>query len=634
MSDNITVEFRYESSSIKIQGKKDEKMKNIYQRFFNKSGQDFSNKKIYFSYNGKWGNDSDGTENLTFWQMAKEEDRKRRQMIILVAENTNIENDIIIESKEIICPQCKEYTHMNIKNYNISLYDCKNRHTNNNILLSKFKNTQFINFSKITCGNCNKKRSNIFQNEMHRCLNCKKNLCPLCRSSHPKSHTIIKYDQINFTCEEDNDNFTGYCEKCKKHFCMSCEGDHTGHNVIEFKNIIPKKKELENSLNILKEYINNFNDECEEIINVINNVKNNFSIYYEIQKKMIENFDIRSQKNYFIFSNLNRIKNNDEIIKDINNIKNEVSIENKFNYIINIYNEINNTKRSSATLKVDLNKENEELRRKCLVLKQSLDEAKALNDENLENIKNYELIQKIVNAGIDQKTKACKYSMANKCLLTELVISGYEDTKFIASEKVANVMLEVDRGDFAPNNFYLNRPIYIGYNVTISAPHMHAFALEHLAPFCTKGAKILDIGSGSGYLTVALSKMTNDSGTVVGIEHIPELYEFGIKNVRKHHANLIDSGKIIFVNEDGRKGYKKYGPYKVIHAGAASEQLPQEIIEQLDYNGRMFIPIGPKGETQNIYLIDRDQNGKITYRSILSVCYGMLQDKETQLQDD
>ena len=82
------------------------------------------------------------------------------------------------------------------------------------------------------------------------------------------------------------------------------------------------------------------------------------------------------------------------------------------------------------------------------------------------------------------------------------------------------------------------------------------------------------------------------------------------------------------------KGYKKYGPYKVIHAGAASEQLPQEIIEQLDYNGRMFIPIGPKGETQNIYLIDRDQNGKITYRSILSVCYGMLQDKETQLKDD
>ena len=111
---------------------------------------------------------------------------------------------------------------------------------------------------------------------------------------------------------------------------------------------------------------------------------------------------------------------------------------------------------------------------------------------------------------------------------------------------------------------------------------MHAFALEHLAPFCTKGAKILDIGSGSGYLTVALSKMTGDTGTVVGIEHIPELYTFGIENVKKNHANLLQNKNIIFINEDGRKGYKKYGPYKVIHAGAASEQLPQDIIDQLE----------------------------------------------------
>ena len=169
--------------------------------------------------------------------------------------------------------------------------------------------------------------------------------------------------------------------------------------------------------------------------------------------------------------------------------------------------------------------------------------------------------------------------MANKCLLTELVLSGNDEYKFIDSETVAYAMLEVDRGDFAPKDYYLNRPIYIGYNVTISAPHMHAFALEHLAPFFTKGAKILDIGSGSGYLTVALSKMTGDTGTVVGIEHIPELYTFGIENVKKNHANLLQNKNIIFINEDGRKGYKKYGPYKVIHAGAASEELPKILDE-------------------------------------------------------
>lgn len=356
-----------------------------------------------------------------------------------------------------------------------------------------------------------------------------KNLCPLCKSSHNKSHSIIKYEQINYTCEDDIDSFTGYCQQCKKHFCMSCEDEHIEHNIVEFKSIIPKKKELENSLNLLKKSIEEFNNECQEIINVINNVKESFNIYYNIQKRLVENFDIRNQKNYYIFSNLNKIKNNDEIIEDINNIKNEVSLENKFNYILNIYNEINNTNKINPKLTIDLSKENEELRRKCLILKQSLEEAKSSQEEYCEIEKNYNLIKKIIFAGIDKNSKISKYNMANKCLLTELVLSNDEDTKFIGSQKVADVMLKVDRGDFAPNNYYLNRPIYIGYNVTISAPHMHAFALEHLAPFCIKGAKILDIGSGSGYLTVALSKMTGDTGKVIGVEHIPELYEFGFR---------------------------------------------------------------------------------------------------------
>ena len=330
---------------------------------------------------------------------------------------------------------------------------------------------------------------------------------------------------------------------------------------------------------------------------------------------------------------MNEIIKDDGIINDINTIKNEISIENKFNYLMKIYNDMNNKESKISKLSVNISKENEELKRKIDLLKGSLEEQKEINDKFIEIRKNYELINKIIMSGIDKKTKISKYNMANKCLLTELVLSGYDKTKFITTEKVANVMLEVDRFDFAPNNPYLNRPIYLGFNVTISAPHMHAFALEHLAPYCTEGAKILDVGSGSGYLTVALSKLTNDTGVVVGVEHIPELYNFGLQNVKKHHANLLDNKKVIFVNEDGRSGCKEYGPYKAIHVGAASEQLPQELIDQLDYNGRMFIPIGPRGKTQNIYLIDKDYNGKITYKSILSVCYGMLTDKATQLQN-
>ena len=48
----------------------------------------------------------------------------------------------------------------------------------------------------------------------------------------------------------------------------------------------------------------------------------------------------------------------------------------------------------------------------------------------------------------------------------------------------------------------------------------------------------------------------------------------------------------------------------------------------------MFIPIGPKDGSQEIYLIDKDYNGKITYKSILGVCYAMLTDQESQLKND
>jgi protein-L-isoaspartate(D-aspartate) O-methyltransferase len=62
--------------------------------------------------------------------------------------------------------------------------------------------------------------------------------------------------------------------------------------------------------------------------------------------------------------------------------------------------------------------------------------------------------------------------------------------------------------------------------------------------------------------------MMDDSGTVVGIEHIPELFKKGVKNVAKSHQSLIDSKKIILLEGDGRKGAEEYGPFNCIHVGA------------------------------------------------------------------
>ena len=198
------------------------------------------------------------------------------------------------------------------------------------------------------------------------------------------------------------------------------------------------------------------------------------------------------------------------------------------------------------------------------------------------------------------------------------------------SNKVYDAMKQVDRSDFTKYNAYDDSPQSISYNATISAPHMHCHALQYLESYLTEGAHILDVGFGSGYLTVALSKMINDTGIVVGIEHIKELYEFGEKNIQKHHKNLLDSKKIILVNEDGRKGYKTYAPYKVIHVGAAAEEVPKELIDQLDKNGRMFIPVGTYD--QWIKVIDKDKNGNISEKKVMGVRYVPLTSKEKQLK--
>ena len=210
-------------------------------------------------------------------------------------------------------------------------------------------------------------------------------------------------------------------------------------------------------------------------------------------------------------------------------------------------------------------------------------------------------------------------------LCSELI---YE--KWIQSRKVYEVMMEVDRGDFAPTNPYQNFPQKIGYNVVISAPLLHAYCLEALKDFLIEGSTVLDIGSGSGYLTVAMSKMMNDKGNVIGIEHIKDLYDWGMNNINKHHKNLIENKKIELILGDGRLGYKNKAPFKCIHVGAASRQVPNEIIEQLACGGRLVMPIGIPND-QYIYFIDKDLNGKLNFTKGLSVCYVSLTSVKNQL---
>ena len=201
----------------------------------------------------------------------------------------------------------------------------------------------------------------------------------------------------------------------------------------------------------------------------------------------------------------------------------------------------------------------------------------------------------------------------------------------VTSDKVLNCLMKIDRADFAPRNCYQNRAQSIPCNVVISAPHLHGYCLQALENFLTEGSNVLDIGFGSGYLTVAMSKMMNDKGCVVGVEHMKELYDLGKNNISKKYKNLLDEKKIELILGDGRLGYKPKAPYKCIHVGAGSEQFPQELFNQLEIGGRLLIPIGPSGN-QYIHFIDKISETEYKTTKGWSVCYVALTSRKNQMQ--
>lgn len=77
----------------------------------------------------------------------------------------------------------------------------------------------------------------------------------------------------------------------------------------------------------------------------------------------------------------------------------------------------------------------------------------------------------------------------------------------------------------------------------------HAYALEQLREHLREGSKALDVGSGSGYLTVCMALMVGESGQTVGIDHIPELVEFSRKNVLCDKPELLESGRLKLIGK-------------------------------------------------------------------------------------
>jgi len=172
-------------------------------------------------------------------------------------------------------------------------------------------------------------------------------------------------------------------------------------------------------------------------------------------------------------------------------------------------------------------------------------------------------------------------------LIDSLIEQGW-----LKTPRIIHAFRKIKRKDFLPEDMKdlaeVNGALSIGYGQTISQPLVVAFMLELLQP--KPGDKILDIGAGSGWTSALVSEIVGDKGRVIAIEIIPELTEFGRKNIAKY--NFIEKGITEFVRADGSKGYKKEAPFDKILCSAEAKEVPQAWKDQLKIGGRIVTPIG------------------------------------------
>ncbi len=181
---------------------------------------------------------------------------------------------------------------------------------------------------------------------------------------------------------------------------------------------------------------------------------------------------------------------------------------------------------------------------------------------------------------------------------TQIVARGITDAATLRA------MRTVPRHLFVPpeasRNAYTDGPEPIGYGQTISQPFIVAYMTELVRP--AKGKTALEIGTGSGYQAAILAEIVD---TVYTIEIVPEL---AIESSAR--LKILGYQNIVARYGDGYMGWSEHAPFDIILVTAATDHIPQPLIDQLAENGRLVMPVGDPSSVQQLILLTK-RKGKI-----------------------
>lgn len=186
-------------------------------------------------------------------------------------------------------------------------------------------------------------------------------------------------------------------------------------------------------------------------------------------------------------------------------------------------------------------------------------------------------------------------------------------------ERVMRVIGSMPRHEFVPVELqpyaYLNRPLPIGYDKTVSQPFIVALMTDLLE--LREDDVVLEVGAGAGYQAAILAELVKRVYTVDIIEELAQgagrrLQRLGYENIEVRVAN-------------GYYGWAEHSPYDKIMVTAAADLIPPPLLAQLKPGGRMVIPTGIP-DKQALILVEKSATGSLTAREVLPVRFSELED--------
>jgi protein-L-isoaspartate(D-aspartate) O-methyltransferase len=210
-----------------------------------------------------------------------------------------------------------------------------------------------------------------------------------------------------------------------------------------------------------------------------------------------------------------------------------------------------------------------------------------------------------------------RFARARDRLIREIEADVKATSQYIGVDRLDPAVMRaigaVRRHRFVPDHYvsraYKNHPLPIGHGQTISQPYIVALMSNLLG--LKPGARVLEVGTGSGYQAAVLAEMGMQ---VYSIEIIRPLAESARARLKTEGYDQVRV-KI----GDGYFGWEDHGPFDGIIVTAAADHIPPPLLGQLKKGGRLVIPVGGTFSVQQLVLASKDTQGAVTTRQILPV---------------